>query len=113
MTSLSHFLFHFYLLQVAQWVKNPPAVLETQETWVQSLGLEDPLQEEMATHSSILDWRIPWTAEPGSLQSMGSQRSDTTEATTFPSISTDLQLNVGKTWVSEHQLTQSNVRWLW
>ena len=67
----------------------------------------------MTTHSSILDWRIPWTAEPGSLQSMGSQRSDTTEATTFPSISTDLQLNVGKTWVSEHQLTQSNVRGMW
>jgi len=44
------------------------------ETWVQSLGLEDPLQEKMATHSSILAWRIPWTEEPGSLQSMGLQR---------------------------------------
>ena len=45
-----------------------------QEAWVQSLGGEDPLEEEMATHSSILAWRIPWTEEPGGLQSMGSQR---------------------------------------
>ena len=44
-----------------------------QETWVQSLGGEDPLEEEMATHSSILAWRIPCTEEPGGLQSMGSQ----------------------------------------
>ena len=42
--------------------------------WVQSLGREDPLEEEMATHSSILDWKIPWIEEPGGLQSMGSQR---------------------------------------
>ena len=52
-------------------VKNPTA---KQETWVQSLGREDPLEKEMATHSSILAWRIPWTEEPGKLQSMGSQR---------------------------------------
>jgi len=45
-----------------------------QETQVQSLGLEDPLEKEMATHSSILAWRIPWTEEPGGLQSMGSKR---------------------------------------
>ena len=45
-------------------VKNPPA---TQEIWVQSLGQEDPLEEEMATHSSILAWEIPWTKEPGGL----------------------------------------------
>ena len=44
-----------------------------QETWVQSLGLEDPLEKEMATRSSILAWEIPWTEEPGGLQSMGSQ----------------------------------------
>ena len=44
------------------------------ETWVQPLGWEDPLEEEMATHSSILGWEIPWTEEPGGLQSMGSQR---------------------------------------
>ena len=58
---------------MAQIVKNPPAVQETQEIQVQSLGQEDPL-EEMATHSSILAWRIPWTEEAGRLQSMGSQR---------------------------------------
>ena len=45
-----------------------------QETWVQFLGLEDPLEEEMATHSIILAWKIPWTEEPGRLQSMGSLR---------------------------------------
>ena len=44
------------------------------ETWVRSLGLEDPLEKEMATYSSILAWKIPWTEEPGRLQSMGSQR---------------------------------------
>ena len=56
---------------VAQMVKNPPAV---QEIWVQSLGWEDPLGKGMATHSSMLAWRIPRTEEPGGLQSMGSQR---------------------------------------
>ena len=56
---------------VAQMVKNLPAI---QETWVQSLGWEDPLEKEMATHSSILAWIIPWTEEPGRLQSMGLQR---------------------------------------
>ena len=56
---------------VAQIVKNPPAVWDT---WVLSLGQEDPLEEEMTTHSSILAWRIPWTEEPGWLQSMGLQR---------------------------------------
>ena len=56
---------------VAQLVKNLPAM---PETWVRSLGWEDPLEEGMATHSSILAWRIPWTEEPGGLQSMGSQR---------------------------------------
>ena len=52
-------------------VKNLPA---TQETWVRSLGLEDPLEKGMATHSSILAWRILWTEKPDRLQSMGSQR---------------------------------------
>ena len=55
-------------------VKNPPAMQETQEMWVQSLGREDPLEEGMATYSSILAWRIPWTEEPGGLQSIGTQR---------------------------------------
>ena len=50
-----------------------------QETCVQSLGWEDPLEKEMATHSSILAWRIPWTEEPDGLQSLGLQESDTTE----------------------------------
>ena len=56
---------------VIETVKNLPAMQETQ---VQSLGQEDPLGKEMAAHSSILAWRIPWTEEPGGLQSMGSQR---------------------------------------
>ena len=60
--------------QVIQWVKNPPAMQETQEMWVRSLGREDPLEGGMATHSNILTWRIPWTEEPGGLQSIGSQR---------------------------------------
>ena len=54
-------------------MKNLPAMQETQETWVLSLGGEDPLEKEMATHSSILAWTIPWTEEPGELQSMWSQ----------------------------------------
>ena len=56
---------------------------EMQETWVQSLGQEDLLEEEMATHSSILAWRIPWMEEPGGLQSTESQRVDTTERIYF------------------------------
>ena len=56
---------------VAQMIKNLPAV---QETGVRSLGWEDPLEEGMATHSSVLSWRIPWTEEPGRLQSLGLQR---------------------------------------
>ena len=55
-------------------VKNPP---EMQETWVEALGQEDPLEEEMATHSNIFAWEIPWTEEPGRLQSMGSQKNQT------------------------------------
>ena len=61
---------------MAQIVKNPPAM---QETWVQSLGWEDPLEKETATHSTILAWRIPWTEEPGRLYSpRGHKESDTT-----------------------------------
>ena len=56
---------------MAQAVKNPPAMQETQ---VRSLGQEDPLEKGIATYSSILAWRIPWTEEPGGLQSMGLQR---------------------------------------
>ena len=60
---------------IAQLVNHLPAM---KEIWVRFLGLEDPLEKEMATHSSILTWEIPWTEEPGRLQSMGSQESDTT-----------------------------------
>ena len=57
-----------YVSRVAQSVKNPPAMLET---WVQFLGREEPLEKEMATHSSILAWKIPWTEERSRLQSIG------------------------------------------
>ena len=56
---------------MAQLVKNPPAM---QVAWVRSLGWEDPMEKGMATHSSILAWRIPWTEKPGGPQSLGSQR---------------------------------------
>ena len=62
-------------MRLAQSIKNLPAM---QETWVQSLDQEDPLENEMAIHSSILAWKIPWTQEPGGLQSMGPQESDMT-----------------------------------
>ena len=66
---------------VAQLAKNLPTM---QETWVQFLGLEDALEKEMATHSSILAWRIPRTGEPGRLQSMGTQESDMTQRLNHP-----------------------------
>ena len=59
---------------VTETVKNPPSM---KETWVQSLGQEDPLEKAVATHSSVPAWEIPWTEEPGGLQSMGSQKSRT------------------------------------
>ena len=71
----THVLFHTRVSLVAQMVNNLPAMGETR---VRSLGQEDPLEEAVATHSSILAWRTPWTEEPGTLQSTGS-RSDTTE----------------------------------
>jgi len=61
---------------VAQTIKKLPAM---QDILIQSLDQEDPLEKGMATHSSILAWRIPWTEEPDGLQSMGSERADTTE----------------------------------
>ena len=75
--SVVHLYFHLtniyiiYASLVAQRLKHFPTM---QETWVRSLGWEDPLEKEMATHSSILAWRIPWTEEPGGLQSTVSQR---------------------------------------
>ena len=72
---------HLRVSMVAQWLKNLPAM---QETWVQSLGWEDPLGEEMATHSSILAWRIPWAEEPTmSYSPWGHKESDTTEQLTL------------------------------
>ena len=71
-TQLSNFTFTFYRASlVAHEVKNPPAM---QETWVRSLSQKDPLEKGMTTHFIILAWRIPWTGEPGGLQSMDSQR---------------------------------------
>ena len=55
-------------------IKNPPALQETQEIWVPSLGWEDALEEELETYSSILAWRVTWTEESGGLQSIGLQR---------------------------------------
>ena len=73
------FLFTFHIIftedfQVAQWIKNLPAIQETQEILVRFLGQENPLEEGMATHSSILAWRIPSREEPDRLQSIGSQK---------------------------------------
>ena len=62
------------MIYMVQWVKNLPTVQETQERRIRSLGWEDPLEEEMTTQPGILAWVIPWTEEPGGLQSMGSQR---------------------------------------
>ena len=59
---------------MAHWVKNLPAMQEMKDTWVQSLGQEDPLEEDIATHSSIFAWEMTCTEEPGRLQSIGSQR---------------------------------------
>ena len=68
-------IYHYnQALQVAQWVKNLPAIQEMPEMWVRFQGWEDTLEEGMAIHSRILSWRIPWTEEPGRLQSRGSQR---------------------------------------
>ena len=58
---------------MAQQVKNPPAMKQMQETWIQSLGREDPLEMDMAIHSSTLAWKIAWTEDLDELQSMGSQ----------------------------------------
>ena len=68
---LFHFYLHIWASLVAQTVKHLPTMWAT---WVRSLGQEDPLEKEMATHSRILAWKIPWTEDPGRLQSMGSQR---------------------------------------
>ena len=68
---------------MAQTVKNPPVMQETQETQVWDLGHQDPLEKEITTHSSIVAWEILWTEEPGGPHSMGSQRVDTAEQITL------------------------------
>ena len=83
---------------MAQTVKHLPAV---RGTWVRSLGWEDPLEKEMATHSSTLAWKIPWTEEPGGLQSMGSQRVGHNWVNTFI-LNTHKQMSAcktGETWI--------------
>ena len=87
-----HFLNQHFSL-VAQRLKRLPAM---QETWVQSLGQEDPLEKEIATHSSVLAWRIPWTEEPGGLQSTGLQRVGHDWATS-------LSLSLLHLWCSRHR----------
>ena len=94
--SLSYFshslFFTFFLSVVSQMVENPPAV---QETWVQSLGREDTAKKGMAAHSIILAWRIPWTEEPGGLQSVGLQR-----------VGHDWVANTYTQWFSNYQLNR-------
>ena len=76
--------------QVAQTIKNSLAM---QETWVRSLDWEDPLEKRMATPSSICAWRIPWTEEPGGLQSIGRKESDMTEyLSTFPTYKSQMMI---------------------
>ena len=75
MSSSFYYILLLSVFLVAQWVKSAAV----QEDHVRSLAWEDPLEKEMATHSNILAWRIPWTGEPGVLQSMGHKESDTTE----------------------------------
>ena len=77
-------IFIYKASPIAQWVKHLPAM---HETWVQFLGQEDPLEKGMATHSSILAWRIPWTEEPGGLQSLGQKELDMTERLSTHSLS--------------------------
>ena len=87
---------------MAQLVKSPPAM---QETRVWFLGQEDPLEQEMATHSRILAWRIPWTEESGRLQSMGLQESGTTERRTHQNFKFTYPLAQYKT---AKELSQTN-----
>ena len=67
-------MYHLGVSLMAQVVKNPPAMQETQETWIRYLGKEDPLEDKMTPHSSILASEISWTEETGGLQSVRSQR---------------------------------------
>ena len=108
---------------VAQMVKNLPAM---QETWIWSLGREDPLEKGMATHFSILAWRIPWTEKPGGLQSVGSQRVRHDLATTITKIHIgegngnplhcsclENPRDGGAWWTDVHGVAQSRTRLTW
>ena len=76
---------------MAHWVKNLPAMQETQAIWVWFLGWEDPLEEGISTHSSILAWRIPWTEEPGGYSSWIAEL-DMTEATEYTRMHSNIYL---------------------
>ena len=91
---------------VAQSVKNLPAVQETQ---VQTLGWEDPMEKEMATHSSSLAWKISWTVEPGGLQSMGSQRVGCDSATNTYSYLWKYQTTWPASWETYMQVTKQQL----
>ena len=106
--------------QLAQGVKNPPTMQETQEIWAWSMSWEDPLKEGMATYSSILAWRVPWTDEPSGLQSIGLQKvgcdwSDWAcilEENTALLSSKNLQIiNAGEDVEKKESYTVGNVNW--
>ena len=82
---------------MAQTVKNLPVMWETR---VQSLGWEDPLEKGMATHTSVLAWRIPWTEEPGGPESMGSQRAGHNGATSFTGVGDECDCLMASTFLS-------------
>ena len=98
---------------MAQQWKNPPVTQETQETHVQSLGWEDPLEEKMETHLSILAWKVPWTEEPGGLQSKESQRvgcSWTAEPSTYEKMALFKGENDGMWTISQYILLKCILR---
>ena len=88
---------------VAQWVKNLPAMQETQETWVWFLGQEDPLEKEIGTYSSIPAWKIPWAEEPGGWYPMVCKESDKTE---------QLSMHIALEMLEEN-LRQSKIKSQW
>ena len=95
-------------------VKSLPATQETHETWVGSLGQEDPLEEGMATHPSVLDWRILWTEEPGGLQSLGSKESNTPPTNTVVQCVREVLSRVSSSWMTrlrQHAQAHGWKRW--
>ena len=98
-------LVYIWASLVTQMVKNPPAM---QETWIWSLGWEDPLEKGMAAHSSILAWKIPWTEEPSSQQSMGSQSQTQLSYHPFPFQTVDFR---GGAWYVIHSCSYLCLSW--